>query len=103
MFVSMDNIMKLQATIYIKLHSTNATAARSRHNSEKETFDIEIHHKYARGELSRSDYVCVLSYAFQPLISPCCPVTVNSFMFYVRPLYNVQLNDFNSASINCRP
>ena len=25
-------------------------------------------------------------YNFQSLISPCCPVTVNSFMFYVRPL-----------------
>ena len=77
MFVFMDNIMKLQATICIKLHSTNVTAVRSRHNSENETFDIEIYHKYARGELGRSDYVCVLSYNFQPLISPCCPVTVN--------------------------
>jgi hypothetical protein len=42
MFVFMDNIMKLQATIYIKLHSTNATAVRSRHNSEKETFDMSL-------------------------------------------------------------
>ena len=75
MFVFMDNIMKLQATIYIKLHSTNATAVRSRNNSEKETFDIEIYHKYARGELSI--VTMFVYYNFQSLISPCCPVTVN--------------------------
>lgn len=68
MFVFIDNIIKLQATTYIKLRSTNGTAVRSRHNSEKESFAVETYQKYASGELSRREYVCVLSYKFQPLI-----------------------------------
>jgi hypothetical protein len=68
MFVFLDNIVKLQATMYtyIKWRSTNLTALRSRHNSGKETVGIEKYHKYASGELSRRDYECVLSYTFQP-------------------------------------
>jgi len=42
----LDNIVKLQATTYINLRSTNAAAVRSRHNSEIGTFDIEKYHKY---------------------------------------------------------
>jgi hypothetical protein len=67
-FVFFDNIIKIQATTYIKLCSTSTDAVRSRHNSEKETFVLENYKKFERGELSRRDYVCILSYAFQPLI-----------------------------------
>ena len=53
---------------YIKLCSTSTDAVRSRHNSEKETVVLEKYRKFERGELSRRDYVCILSYKFQPLI-----------------------------------
>jgi len=68
MFVFLDNIIKIQATIYIKLRSTSTGAVRSRHNSEKETFMFEKYRKLERGELSRRDYVCILSYKCQHLI-----------------------------------
>jgi hypothetical protein len=57
MFIFLDNIAKLQSTIYIKLGITNVV--RSRHNCEKETFAIEKYHNYARLEHSRRHYVCV--------------------------------------------
>ena len=68
MFVFLDNIIKIQATTYIKFRSTSTDAVRSRHNSEKETFVLEKNRKFGRGELSRRVYVCILSYTFQPLI-----------------------------------
>jgi hypothetical protein len=79
MFVFMDNIMKLQATIYIKLHSTNATAVRSRNNSEKETFDIFLTYISITSMQEEDSAVVTMFvyYNFQSLISPCCPVTVN--------------------------
>jgi len=64
----LDIIIKIQATTYIKLRSTSTNAVRSRHNSEKETIVLEKYRKFERGELSRRDYVCILSYKFQPLI-----------------------------------
>jgi hypothetical protein len=57
-----------QTTTYIKLRSTSTDAFRSRHNSEKETVVLEKYRKLERGELSRRDYVCILSYTFQPFI-----------------------------------
>jgi hypothetical protein len=55
MFVFLDSIIKIQATTYIKSHSTSTDAVRSRHNSEKETVVLEKHRKFERGELSRRD------------------------------------------------
>ena len=55
MFVFLDNIIKIQATTYIKLHSTSTDTVRSRHNPEKETFVLEKYRKFERGEMSRRD------------------------------------------------
>ena len=68
MFVFLDQMVKIQATTYIKIRSTSSAAVRSRHNSEKESVAIEKLQKYARGEISRTDYVFVTSYKCQPLI-----------------------------------
>jgi len=69
MFIFLDNIIKFQATTYIKFRSTSTTdTVRSRHYSEKETVVLEKYRKFERGELSHRDYVCILSYTFQPLI-----------------------------------
>ena len=40
-FVFLDNIIKIQATTYIKLRSTSTDTIRSRHNSENETVVLE--------------------------------------------------------------
>jgi hypothetical protein len=58
MFVFLDNIIKIQATTYIKLRSTSTDTVRSHHNPEKETFVLEKDRKFERGELSHEDYVC---------------------------------------------
>jgi hypothetical protein len=50
MFVFLDNIIKIQASTYIKLYSKSTDAVRSRHNSEKETFVLEKYRKFERGE-----------------------------------------------------
>ena len=45
MFISMDNLTKLQAITYVKLRSTNAEAVHTRKELEKEQFLIEKYSK----------------------------------------------------------
>ena len=52
----------------IKIRSTSSEAVRSRHDSEKENFAMEKYQKLLRGEISRKQYVCILSYKYQPLV-----------------------------------
>ena len=68
MFVFLDTLTKIQATTYIKIKSTSSEAVRSRHDSEKENFAMEKYQKLLRGEISRKQYVCILSYKYQPLV-----------------------------------
>jgi hypothetical protein len=39
-----------------------------RHDSEKENVAMEKYQKLLRGEISRKQYVCILSYKYQPLV-----------------------------------
>ena len=68
MFVFLDTLTKIQATTYIKIRSTSSEAARSRYDSEKENLAMEKYQKLLRGEISRKQYVCILSYKYQPLV-----------------------------------
>ena len=64
MFVFLDTLTKIQATTYIKIRSTSSEAVRSRHDSEKENFAKEKYPKLLRDEISRKQYVCILSYTY---------------------------------------
>jgi hypothetical protein len=64
MFVFLDTLTKIQATTYIKIRSTSSEAVRSRHDSEKENFAKEKYQKLLRDEISRKQYVCILSYTY---------------------------------------
>ena len=60
-------LTKVQATTYIKNRSAGSEAARSRHDSEKENFAQEKYQQLMSGEVSRKEYVSILSYKYQPL------------------------------------
>ena len=57
-----DNLIKMQATKYIKIRSTDSEPVRSRHESRSESFAIERYQKLTAGKITRKDYVHALSY-----------------------------------------
>jgi hypothetical protein len=68
---------------YIKIRNTSSEAARSRHDYEKENFAMEKYQKLLRGEISRKQYVCILSYP----ISICAKNEFICLTTYLRQYY----------------
>ena len=65
-FLFMDVLQKVQATIYLKMRSTDQVVTARKEDKTQTEFGSSQYRKYSSGEITRLEYIKSLGYRFMP-------------------------------------